>query len=166
MDASKRNFIRQQGFAEPSPASCPLQFSALLFQPRLVVGVVLLGMLLQSAAVFLVLSLALWWSSVFPRLNPFEIFYNRTWARRPGRLRLTPAPAPRRFAQGMGGAVTLAVVVFLARGWTGIALVAQAFMLLAASALAFGRFCLGSWIYHHLRGQGAFARSTLPWSRS
>jgi hypothetical protein len=33
---AKRNFILQQGLCEPDAGSCPLQYSALLFQPRLV----------------------------------------------------------------------------------------------------------------------------------
>jgi len=33
---AKRNFILQQGLREPVAGTCPLQYSALLFQPRLV----------------------------------------------------------------------------------------------------------------------------------
>lgn len=41
----------------------------------------------------------------------------------------------------------------------------EALMLGALAALVFGRFCLGSFIFHLVRGQGEFARSTLPWQR-
>jgi hypothetical protein len=35
----------------------------------------------------------------------------------------------------------------------------------AFSALLFGRFCLGAYFYHLLRGRVAVANSTLPWAR-
>jgi hypothetical protein len=41
----------------------------------------------------------------------------------------------------------------------------QAFLVVAFSALLFGKFCLGAWVFHVLRGQVAFAKSTLPWAR-
>ena len=34
----------------------------------------------------------------------------------------------------------------------------------AVLALAIGGFCLGSFVYHLLRGHGRFARQTLPWA--
>jgi len=39
--------------------------------------------------------------------EPFENFYNRFVARRRGRPPLTPAPGPRRFAQGMAAVFML-----------------------------------------------------------
>ncbi len=33
-------------------------------------------------------------------------------------------------------------------------------------ALIFGKFCLGSYVFHLLRGEAAFANRTLPWVRS
>lgn len=74
-----RNFILQQGFPEPSSASCPFQYSALLFQPRVVGLVVLLGVILQEPVVFLALAAILWWSAAVPSLNPFDALYN--WLR-------------------------------------------------------------------------------------
>jgi hypothetical protein len=39
-------------------------------------------------------------------------------------------------------------------------------MLVAAfSLLVFGKFCLGAYIFHVLRGEGSFANRTLPWAR-
>jgi hypothetical protein len=29
----------------------------------------------------------------------------------------------------------------------------------------FGRFCLGAYLFHLLRGEVAFANSTLPWAK-
>jgi hypothetical protein len=77
---------------------------------------------------------------------------------------LTPAPAPRRFAQGMAAAFTAGAAAALLLGSPPAAWVLEAFLVIAFSALLFGKFCLGAWVFHLLRGEVAFANSTLPWS--
>ena len=105
------------------------------------------------------------WNVAVPSLNPFELAYNRLIARPRGTPALVPAPGPRRFAQGMAAAFNLAAGVCLLRGWTVASWVFQGFLVVAFSALLFGKFCLGAWIFHVLRGEVAFANSTLPWAR-
>src|SRR5712692_4277870 len=161
----KRNFILQQGFSEPATASCPVQYSALLFQPRLVGLVVIVAVALQEQRIFLVLAAVLWWSAVVPRLNPFDALYNRTLALRPGGAALPPAPGPRRFAQGMAGTFALAIGISLALGWKVLALALQGLLIVAVGALVFGGFCLGSFVFHLLSGRATFAKRTLPWAR-
>jgi hypothetical protein len=160
---SRRNFILQQGLDPPAQESCPVRFSALMFQPRLVGSILLLAVILQSSTVFLVLSGILWWSVLFPRLNPFDAVYNRTLANRPGAVRLEPAPPPRRFAQGMAGSFALAIGMLLLIRLGTAALVLQVLLLAALAALIFGRFCLGSFLFHLFRGRSGFAMGTLPW---
>jgi hypothetical protein len=162
MDA-KRNFILQQGLDAPAEESCPVRFSALMFQPRVVGSIVLLAVVLQSPAIFLILSGILWWSALLPRLNPFDAVYNRTFGARPGAVRLSPARPPRRFAQGMAGSFALAIGVFLLLGMSAAAVVFQVLLLAALAALLFGRFCLGSFICHLLSGRTELAIGTLPW---
>ncbi len=162
MDA-KRNFILQQGLDAPVEESCPIRFSALMFQPRMVGSIVFLAVLFQSPAIFLILSGILWWSALLPRLNPFDAVYNRTLGARPGAVRLSPAQPPRRFAQGMAGSFALAIGVLLFLGMSAAAVVFQALLLAALAALLFGRFCLGSFVYHLLSGNSELAISTLPW---
>ncbi|MGH9366978.1 MAG: DUF4395 family protein [Thermoanaerobaculia bacterium] len=162
---AERNFILQQGLDEPATEACPMQYSALQFQPRLVGLWVLLGILLQSPLVFLILSAVLWWNALFPRGNPFDAVYNATRGTRPGALRLRPAPGPRRFAQGMAGTFALAIGISLARQWRTAAYVLEALLLTAVGALVIGRFYLGSFVFHLLRGRAAFAMRTLPWAR-
>lgn len=162
---AERNFILQQGLSAPPAESCPLRFSALMFQPRIVGTVVLAAILLRSPAIFLALSGVLWWSALFPRWNPFDALYNRTYGARPAAVRLSAAPAPRRFAQGMAGSFALAIGGSLLSGWNLAASVLEALLLAALAALVLGRFCLGSFIFHLVRGQAAFARNTLPWIR-
>jgi hypothetical protein len=43
-----RNFILQQGFEEPASAVCPRHYSALHFQPRIVLVWVVAGILFQT----------------------------------------------------------------------------------------------------------------------
>src|SRR5262245_5631441 len=93
---AKRNFILQQGLSEPPQAVCGLQYSALLFQPRLIGLAIVAGAILQSPLVFFALGVVLWWSAASPSLNPFDALYNWILASSP-RISLTPAPAPRRF---------------------------------------------------------------------
>ena len=161
----KRNFILQQGLEEPQAATCSTQYSSLLFQPRLVALVVLVAVILKSPLIFLALAGVLWWNALFPRLNPFDVLYNRTVAAGTGRVALSPAPGPRRFAQGMAGTFALAIGVSLLVGWHVTAVVLEVLLVLAVGALIFGSFCLGSFIFHLIRGRLVFAKRTLPWAR-
>jgi hypothetical protein len=77
--------------------------------------------------------------------------------------RLGPAPAPRRFAQGMAATFAGAVGAALLLGARGVAIALEVLLTVAVAALIFGGFCLGSFVYHHLTGDGAFAARTLPW---
>ena len=158
-------FMRQQGFPDEAAAACDMHFAALYFQPRIVFPLVILAILLQSATLFLVLAAVLAWNVALPRLNPFERIYNRLIAARRGRAPLTPAPAPRRFAQAMAAAFMLVAGVALVAHWLVLAWVMEGFLVVAFSALLFGRFCLGAYVYHLCRGEVAFANATLPWAR-
>jgi hypothetical protein len=165
VSSSKRNFILQQGLEEPSADTCSRQYSALLFQPRVVGPTVLLGVILQSPVIFLFLSAVLWWSALFPDWNPFDAIYNRFFADKPGAVRLGPAQVPRRFSQGMAGMFALTIGLALLAGWQQTAIVLQVLFLIAAAAISLGRFCLGSFIYYLVAGKGQFALRTLPWAR-
>jgi hypothetical protein len=157
--------MKQQGFPEEPGQTCSSRFKGLLFQPAVMFTLVLAATLLQSAPLFLVLSVVLWWNVTVPRLNPFEVAYN-AFAAATGRraVVLTAAPAPRRFAQGMAATFMLAAAVSLMRGWTVAAWVFEALLVAAFSALIFGRFCLGAYVFHVLGGRAAFANATLPWA--
>ncbi len=164
-NAAKRNFILQQGFEDTAPAVCSLQYSALVFQPKIVLIGVVAGILFQSRAVFAALCALLWWSALFPKLNPFSALYNRTMGRRPGAFWLGPAPAPRRGAETEAGAVALTSALLIHAGFNLAAYVVEAIFLAAGLAVALGGFCTGSFVYHLLRGRWRFALQTLPWER-
>ena len=164
-ETAKRNFILQQGFGEPPLGACPLQYSALHFQPRIVLIWVLAGILFQSAAIFAVLCVVLWWSALFPKLNPFEALYNRTLGTRPRALRLGAAPTPRRVSQAMAGTFALAAALLIYSGFRVAAYIVEGIFLAAVVALTIGGFCLGSFVYHLVGGHAKFARQTIPWAR-
>ena len=164
-NAAKRNFILQLGFEDPAPALLPLQYSALVFQPKVVLVGVIAGILFQSSAIFAALGTLLWWSALFPKLNPFNAAYNRTNGSRPGAFRLGPSPAPRRGAETEAGATALTIALLIHAEFTLAAYVVGAILLAAALAVLIGSFCFGSFSYHLLRGRRRFALQTLPWAR-
>jgi hypothetical protein len=86
-----------------------LLYSALMFQPRIIGALVVLGIVYQSSWLFLVLSAVLLWNALVPTHNLFDAIYNHAVADPRGLPRLSAAPAPRRFAQSM--ARTLAVAI-------------------------------------------------------
>jgi len=53
---AKRNFILQQGLCEPEAGTCPLLYSALLFQPWLVGSWVVVAAVLQAPLLFFALA--------------------------------------------------------------------------------------------------------------
>jgi len=174
-----RNFMKQQGFAEEASTTCDMHFAGLYFQPRIVGSLLVVAITLHiagyvlhstepviySMALFFAISAVLWWNVILPELNPFERFYNAALAAPHGKALLPPAPGPRRFAQAIAAAFTLIVGISLLRGWNLVAWVFEAFLVAAFSALLFGKFCLGAYVYHLLRGEFAFANATLPWAR-
>jgi hypothetical protein len=159
------NFVKQQGFPAAADEASSKMFSALNFQPRVVGVLVLVALLLQSAPLFLALSVLLWWSALLPRLNPFDAVHNALFGASNGAARLETAPAPRRFSMGMAGSFMLGIGLSLLNGWGTAALVLQIFLVVALVALLFGKLCLGSYIFHLVRGRASFANSTLPWGR-
>jgi len=158
------NFMKQQGFAPEPSDRAALRFKGLQFQPTIVGSIMLVAILTQSPAIFLLSSVLLWLNVLVPAANPFENFYNRFVARRRGRPPLTPAPGPRRFAQGMAAVFMLAAGLTLLQGWRTASYVFQGLIALAFAALLFGKFCLGAYVYHLLKGDTAFANGTCPWS--
>jgi hypothetical protein len=165
MNKAELNFIRQQGFRDASPESCAIGYPALMWQPRAIGILVLAGIALQAWPYFLTLGALLWWNAALPRLNPFDLLYNRIVARPRGLPRLSPAPPPRRFAQAMAGGFMLGIALSLALGARPIAWILEGLLLAALGALIFGRFCLGSYLFHLLMGRAAYANRTLPWAR-
>ena len=75
------NFVRQQGFRDASPQACDYQYPALMWQPRAIGLLSLVGLVLQAWPYFFALSALLWWNVALPRLNPFDLLYSRLVAK-------------------------------------------------------------------------------------
>jgi hypothetical protein len=163
MSDSRDNFIRQQGFEAADARSCASLYTALMFQPRVVGILVVAGVLLQAAPLFLTLSAVLLWSALVPAANPFDTLHDALIGARNAISGVTPAP--RRFAQGLGATFMLLIGLSLRQGLVTLAWVLEAFVLIAIGLVIAGRFCFGSFVFHVLSGNGEFARRTLPWGR-
>jgi hypothetical protein len=129
-----------------------------MFQPRLILIVVAVGILTQSAALFLAMSLLLAWNALLPRLNPFDRLYP-VLVSRAGATRPLVAPPPRRFAQGVAAAFMLGIGLLLRGGHTVSAWLLEGILAIALVALVWGKLCFGSYVYHVLRGTISRRRS-------
>ena len=163
---ARLNFVRQQGFRDASPEACSFQYPALMWQPRILGILVLVGLAFQAGPYFLALAALLWWNAILPAFNPFDALYNRLVAKPKGLPRLTPAPAPRRSAQGEAGTFMLVIGLSLLFDVSWLAYIVEGLLLAALGALIFGRFCVGSYLFLLFTGQSGFANRTLPWSRT
>src|SRR3989442_5967073 len=95
------NFMKQQGFTQEPPDRAALRFKGVQFQPTIVGAMMLVAVLTQSPAIFLLVSALFWLNGLLPAANPVENFYNRFVSRQRGRPPLTPAPGPPRFGHGL-----------------------------------------------------------------
>jgi len=157
------NFVRQQGLSDASSGTCGYQYPALMWQPRIIGIVVLAAVLFQAWPVFLGLGALLWWNAALPGLNLFDALHNRLVAQPKGLPGLSPARAPRRFAQVMAGSFMLAIGLSLRFGLNLVAWPLEGLLLGALAALIFGRFCLGSYLFLVFTGRAGYAHGTLPW---
>lgn len=162
---AERNFVEQQGFRDAGADSCGFLYPALMLQPKIVGSLLIIGLILQSWWYFLLLSALLWWNVLVPERNPFDALYNSLIADPKGLPRLTTAPPPRRFAQGMAATFMLVIAATLFLGWHAAAWIVEVLLVAAFAALIFGKFCLGSYVYHLLHHDSGFANRTLPWVR-
>jgi uncharacterized membrane protein YccC len=163
--SAEYKFLQQQGFPVSDEPSSKRLFSSLLFQPAIVGLSLLVAIIFQIPPLFIVLGLLLWFNALVPRANPFERYYDFVFGRRKFYPPLPPAPAPRRFMQGMAGTLMLLAGISLLKNWLLISYITQAFIAVAFSLLLFGKFCVGAYIYHYLTGNKSFADTTCPWSK-
>jgi Domain of unknown function (DUF4395) len=148
MRPSKVDFIRQQGF---TTAGCQDGlYSALMFQPRVIAGVAIAGVVLQSPWIFLALSAVSWWSALVPSHNLFDAFFNHVMAD-PMRLAAMPAaPPPRRFAQAMAATFAMCIAITLFRRASHAAWLLESAFVAASMSVVVRRFCMPAHVYHLL----------------
>lgn len=137
-------------FAFPNPVN---EYAA-----RITAGLVVLLALATAAAGsgwgLLAIAAGFWLRVLFgPRISPLALLSVKVIAPRLGRTKLVPGP-PKRFAQGIGAAMsTLALAFFLAgaqpAAWTVLGI-----LVVAASLEAFAGFCLGCRAFALLQSRG------------
>jgi hypothetical protein len=108
----------------------------------------------------LVLIAAGFWLRVLfgPRISPFALLSVKVIAPRLGKPKLVPGP-PKRFAQGIGAALTTAAAVLYFLGFGTAAWVLLGLLIVAASLEAFAGFCLGCAIFGVLQRRGLIPES-------
>ena len=100
------------------------------------------------------IALGFWLRVLFgPRISPLALLSVRVLAPRLGRVKLVPGP-PKRFAQGIGAAMSTAAAILLAAGLAPAAWFLLAVLMVAASLEAFAGFCLGCAIFGLLQRRG------------
>lgn len=119
MRKSKLAFIREQGYE----ATDDRMYAALMLQPRVVAAVVVAGVITQQPWVYVALGIALWGSV------------------------MTPAPAARRFAAGLGGSGALVTGAALAWWPPAVSWVLQALIVVSLVSVLFRRVCLPARVY-------------------
>ena len=137
-------------FAFPNPVN---EYAA-----RVTAGLVVLLALATAAAGsgwgLAAIAVGFWLRLLFgPRISPLAILSVKVITPRLGRVKLVPGP-PKRFAQGMGAAIsTVSLVLFLA-GAQAIAWTVLGLLIVAASLEAFAGLCLGCLIFGFLQRRG------------
>ena len=111
---------------------------------------------LVTGAHWLLIPLAYgFWARVLagPRLSPLAQLATKVVAPRLGTPRQVAGP-PKRFAQGMGAAITTLGVLALAFGWTTVTTVLLAMLVVAATLEAALGLCLGCKVFAGLMRAG------------
>jgi hypothetical protein len=88
-----------------------------------------------------------------PRISPLALLSVKVLAPRLGRAKLVPGP-PKRFAQGIGAAVSTGAAALFLAGFAPAAWILLAVLIVAASLEAFAGFCLGCAIFGFLQRRG------------
>ncbi|KRE50461.1 hypothetical protein ASG92_09275 [Arthrobacter sp. Soil736] len=88
-----------------------------------------------------------------PRISPLALLSVKVLAPRLGRAKLVPGP-PKRFAQGIGAAVSTGAAALFVAGLAQAAWILLAVLIVAASLEAFAGFCLGCAIFGFLQRRG------------
>ncbi|MHA7222728.1 DUF4395 domain-containing protein [Arthrobacter sp. RHLT1-20] len=139
-----------QVFAFPNPVN---EYAA-----RITAGLVVLLSLATLLTGFgwglAVIAVGFWLRLLFgPRISPFGILSVKVLTPLLGKTRLVPGP-PKRFAQGIGAAMSTAAAILLAAGLAPAAWILLAVLIVAASLESFAGYCLGCAIFGILQRRG------------
>ncbi|MCU1540633.1 MAG: hypothetical protein JWM01_1580 [Arthrobacter sp.] len=137
-------------FAFPNPVN---EYSARI-TAALVVVLAVATLLTGFGWGLAVIAVGFWLRLLFgPRISPLAVLSVKVLTPRLGKKRLVPGP-PKRFAQGIGAAVSTAAATMLAAGLAPAAWILLVVLIVAASLEAFAGFCLGCAIFGFLQRRG------------
>lgn len=137
-------------FAFPNPVN---EYAA-----RVTAGLVVVLAVATAAAGsewgLLAIAAGFWLRLLFgPRVSPLALLSVKVITPRLGLVKLVPGP-PKRFAQGMGAAVSSAALVLYWGGAVQAAWAVLGVLIVAASLEAFAGFCVGCMIFGFLQRRG------------
>ena len=102
----------------------------------------------------LAIAVGFWLRLLFgPRISPLAVLSVKVITPRLGKVKLVPGP-PKRFAQGIGAAVSTAALLLFASGLGLAGWLLLGILVVAASLEAFAGFCLGCTIFGFLQRRG------------
>ncbi|ADX73569.1 hypothetical protein Asphe3_24390 [Pseudarthrobacter phenanthrenivorans Sphe3] len=137
-------------FAFPNPVN---EYAA-----RVTAGLVVLLALVTAASGsgwgLLALAIGFWLRVLFgPRVSPLALLSVKVITPRLGKVKLVPGP-PKRFAQGLGAAVSTTALLLYAADAVPAAWAVLGILIVAASLEAFAGFCLGCVVFGFLQRRG------------
>jgi hypothetical protein len=148
--AGKAGTSWRKVFAFPNPVN---EYSARI-TAALVVVLAVATLLTGFGWGLAVIAAGFWLRVLFgPRISPLALLSVKVLTPRLGKKRLVPGP-PKRFAQGLGAAMSTAAAILLAAGLAPAAWILLAVLIVAASLEAFAGFCLGCVIFGFLQRRG------------
>lgn len=137
-------------FAFPNPVN---EYAARI-TAGLVVALAVVTLVTGSGLGLVALAIGFWLRVLFgPRISPFAVLSVKVLAPRIGHAKLVAGP-PKRFAQGMGAALTSAAVVLFFLGLPLGAWILLGLLIAAASLESLVGFCLGCVIFGFLQNRG------------
>lgn len=100
------------------------------------------------------IAIGFWLRLLFgPRISPLALLSVKVITPRLGKVKLVAGP-PKRFAQGIGAAVSTGALLLFAAGAVPAAWTLLGILVIAASLEAFAGFCLGCTIFGFLQRRG------------
>src|SRR6478609_106269 len=137
-------------FAFPNPVN---EYAART-TAALVVLLAVLTAVTGSAWGLVAIAVGFWLRLLFgPRISPLAILSVKVITPRLGKVKLVPGP-PKRFAQGIGAAISTTALLLFASGMGPGAWLLLGILVVAASLEAFAGFCLGCTIFGFLQRRG------------
>lgn len=152
MSAFTKDNLDDQGFGYLNTTGKSQIAWPIRFTPGLSIGLVAIGLGLQSPWLLGGVALVGLAGACFPKGMPFDVLYNYGVRHLFHAPLLPPTPMPRRFSYGISAVLLAGSAVAFYGGWPALGFVLGGSVCLAGAVLTTTLWCLGSRIYRLLRG--------------